>query len=335
MSVTSPDPPKGTRTRRRPSRWLVFALVLVILIEVPNPIEEAFWGLFSPRRIDRPMTRPRTSQPSQRLVLLISFDGLARTVLERRLPSTIADLAASGSVSIFANDLSDSTLESHGIMISSQPSDESGFDTHTYRPWTRFRGPTLFTLCEIYGLRCGLFVGKAKLVGLVAHEPGCERFERLGDGPNRSGGGANILEKALAYIRERDPDFVMLHLPDVDVQGHRYGWGSEEQLEALTRLDRSLGDFLVAAAMATPRHLAILITADHGGYGTSHRMGRPEVDQVPWILWGDGVSHELIAREGSSLDTAPTVARLLGVPAPPEWRGQNRVPVAPATSPSQ
>lgn len=338
LPSTAPAPaaPVPARRRHRARRWIIGLLVFGFLVEFPNPFEELFWGLFTPKRIDRPTVTDAalSAASAERLVLLISFDGLAKTVLERRMPSTIADLVRDGSVAAFANDLSDSTLESHGVTISSQPTDESGFSAHTYRPWSRFRGPTVFTVCAREGLRCALIAGKAKLAALVAREPGCERFEYVRD-PGKNGSGRQVLDAALAYIRERNPDFVMIHLPDVDVVGHRHGWGSDPQLEALTALDGALRDFLVAASMATPRHLAILISADHGGFGTSHHEGRPEVSQVPWILWGDGIPHGLIASEVSQLDTAPTVARLLGVPAPPEWRGQNRVPVAPATAPSR
>lgn len=335
-AVAPAEPTAAPRARRSRAWWIVGLVVFGLLIQLPNPFEELFWGSFAPRRIDRPSIPDgeRRAASAERLVLLISFDGLAKTVLERHMPSTIADLVRDGSVAAFANDLSDSTLESHGVTISSQPAEESGFSAHTYRPWSRFRGPTIFTVCAREGLRCALLVGKAKLAALVAREPGCERFEYLRD-PGRGGSGRQVLDATLAYIRERDPDFVMVHLPDVDVVGHRSGWGSDPQLEALTALDVALRDFLVAASMATSRHLAILISADHGGYGRSHREGRPEVSQVPWILWGDGIPHGLIAAEVSQLDTAPTVAALLGVATPREWRGQNRVPVAPATAPSR
>ncbi len=314
------------RRRRRVWRWLLGALVLVAAVEFPSPVEELFWGFFAPSRIDRIADGAAPARASNRLVLLVSFDGLARTVLELRTPSTIADLARDGSVAAFANTNADSTLESHGVMISSQSPGESGFNTHTYRPWSRFRGPTLFTMCAHSGLRCALFTGKAKLAALVAREPGCERFEYHREPGEGRGGGGEVLRAALTYIRERDPDFVMLHLPDVDVQGHRYGWGSQRQLDALSQLDRALGEFLVEASMATPRHLVILLSADHGGYGTAHREMRPEVRQVPLILWGDGIAHQLIADEVSTLDIAPTIAGLLGVAPAPEWRGRNLVP---------
>jgi len=161
----------------------------------------------------------------------------------------------------------------------------------------------------------------------VAKEPGCERFEYRRD-KGKSGDGPEVLDTALAYIHERDPDFVMIHLPDVDVVGHRSGWGSDEQLEALTRLDQALSTFLIQASMATSRHLAVVVTADHGGRDKAHRDQSPEVSQVPWILWGPGIQHSLISSDVSELDTAPTIAALLGVDPPPEWRGHPLVPVA-------
>ena len=43
---------------------------------------------------------------------------------------------------------------------------------------------------------------------------------------------------------------------------------------------------------------------------------------IPWIIGGAGVKKgHIIERPVSLLDTAPTIAHLMGIPQPPVWEG--------------
>jgi arylsulfatase A-like enzyme len=48
----------------------------------------------------------------------------------------------------------------------------------------------------------------------------------------------------------------------------------------------------------------------------------PEDVAIPWIVWGDGVPQDLRLPAVSTLDTAPTILRLLGRTLPPAWQGR-------------
>ena len=66
----------------------------------------------------------------------------------------------------------------------------------------------------------------------------------------------------------------------------------------------------------------IIITADHGGHGTSHGSSRLEDITIPWIIAGPGVRHVVLSTNVSTTDTAATVAWALGLPIQPDWDGR-------------
>jgi len=65
----------------------------------------------------------------------------------------------------------------------------------------------------------------------------------------------------------------------------------------------------------------IIITADHGGHGTTHGSRSFEDMTIPWIIAGPGVRHAVLATNVNTTDTAATVAWALGLPLQPDWDG--------------
>lgn len=83
-----------------------------------------------------------------------------------------------------------------------------------------------------------------------------------------------------------------LHLVDPDPVGHSSGWGSPEYLEAVRRVDAYLGRLLhlVEANEPYAGRTTIILTADHGGLGSSHTdASDPENYVVPFYVWGADV----------------------------------------------
>jgi arylsulfatase A-like enzyme len=65
-----------------------------------------------------------------------------------------------------------------------------------------------------------------------------------------------------------------------------------------------------------------VVLGDHGGHGTKHGENLAEHMTIPWLIGGPGIRHgHEIVGSVSILDTAPTVARLLGITVPAEWQG--------------
>ncbi|MEE9606721.1 MAG: ectonucleotide pyrophosphatase/phosphodiesterase [Myxococcota bacterium] len=272
----------------------------------------------APTRIEREVAARGAAAP--RVVLLISIDGLAPRVLERASAPTLRRLAREGSAAALATTVVPSrTLPAHTSMVSGVPPKTHGVTWNRYQPWSRIQVPTLFTVCRERGLRCGLFAGKRKFAHYAEQESGVERYaygESAGE----------VLDAALAYLRERAPDFAMIHLAEVDRAGHERGWGSPRQRASIAAIDAQLAAFLAEAASRLARPLSLLVTADHGGHGTTHGSDRSEDVQIPWIAWGDGVPRGAPSGPVHTVDTASTVLTLLGAPVPEDWTGRSWFP---------
>jgi hypothetical protein len=85
-------------------------------------------------------------------------------------------------------------------------------------------------------------------------------------------------------------------------------------------VDRQLADIVAALDLGRD---AIVVTADHGHLPSGgHGGGEREVVEVPLVLAGAGVRPGATPRDAALLDVAPTVAALLGLPAPGHGLGR-------------
>jgi hypothetical protein len=111
-----------------------------------------------------------------------------------------------------------------------------------------------------------------------------------------------------------DADLVVLLLSPVDIAGHEHGADDPEYRFAAERADRALARVLGDVDL---EHDTIVVVADHGHTGPGGHGGiEPEVMTVPLILAGAGVDRTGRAPDARLIDVAPTVAALLGIPAP-------------------
>jgi len=241
-----------------------------------------------------------------RRVVLVSIDGLAPRFLAA-VPTPALDrlveegLRVDGVVTVVPS----ITMTSHASMLSGLSPEEHDVYFNRYQPWRDLRFPTIFSACLEAKLRCGLFAGKRKFAHFAEVEPGAERYQF---GENA----AEVLRQALQYVEQRDPDFLFVHLAEVDRTGHAEGWGSDPQMRAITEIDTQLGAFIDALA-ELPRPLAILVTADHGGTDTTHHQDTPLNREIPWILWGDAAGIDPSSIK-TTLDTYSVVRELLNEP---------------------
>ncbi len=128
-----------------------------------------------------------------------------------------------------------------------------------------------------------------------------------------------LADEAARCIAGDQPDFTFIYFGTVDQWGHDHGWMSEKYLAQLERVDTALGAVLNALA----EDYAVLLQADHGGHDRSHGTDSPEDMTIPWLVAGPGVKRGYeIKTPVSLLDTAPTIARLLGVAPHSEWEGR-------------
>lgn len=132
-----------------------------------------------------------------------------------------------------------------------------------------------------------------------------------------------ITRMASNYFKKKKPDFMFVHLDQVDHAGHHDGHGTPAYYEAVGVADQMIKKIIEAVkASGVAENTVILITADHGGIGHGHGGDTPEERFVPWILTGPGVVNGELQVPVKTYDTAATLAYLLGIKSPDCWIGK-------------
>jgi arylsulfatase A-like enzyme len=172
--------------------------------------------------------------------------------------------------------------------------------------------PTLFELAKRAGYTTAMAAGKSKFSALAV--PGTLNWSFVP--PIAAIPDSIVTLVVLRWIAAHPPDVLFVHLPGVDLAGHDQGWGSPRQLAAVENADRCVGRILDALRA---RHLlestVVLVTADHGGAGTSHGPDDPRSRHIPWILAGPGVrpDYDLTRDAGLVIRTEDSFATLCAV----------------------
>ena len=141
-------------------------------------------------------------------------------------------------------------------------------------------------------------------------------------GGNLNGDSLTINE-LLPYISKK-PDFVFLQLDCVDYAGHSQGYGSEKYQEEIKWVDEQIGVIYKAYEDAgIIDETLFIVTADHGGKGTSHGGSSEEEMTIMFAATGKTVQKGTIGEMGIR-DTAAIVMHALGYEQPKTWTA--RVP---------
>ena len=129
-----------------------------------------------------------------------------------------------------------------------------------------------------------------------------------------------LTDKAIELINSKRPDVVFLYMVDTDEKGgHDSGWMTEEYLRrvriATENAERIINLF--------GEEYSVIITADHGGHDRMHGTTSAEDMTVPMFYFGKDFEAGKKLDGGSTLDLAPTVAKLLGFSPEKEWEGKS------------
>jgi arylsulfatase A-like enzyme len=200
------------------------------------------------------------------------------------------------------------------MLTGSCPS-EHGVWWNTYIPELGYAaGTDLFDLAHARGLRTVMVVGKEKL-RQVTEPASTDVFEWVDEADP-------VIARRAAEVMRGGFSVLFVHLRGPDEDGHASGWLSAEQLEGLRETDEAVRIVLEGLEAANMREGALIIlTADHGGHGTTHGTDNPEDTTIPWIINGPGVVPGRLAGAINTTDTAATAAWALELPHPVEWSG--------------
>lgn len=250
-------------------------------------------------------------------VVFVMLDGLRPDAITPETSPNLLRLIANGASTLTAQSVIPSvTLPCHFSIFHSVPPARHGITTNIYTPPVR-PIPGLIEAAENEDKTCAFVYGWEELRDLS--KPGMLAYSWYGRaGYNIYEGDRMVLDHALPLVREARFDFTFVYLGTIDTAGHLFGWMSAEYLEQVKRVDDYLGE-LVAAL---PADTVLLAQADHGGHDRVHGTELPEDMTIPWVLYGAGIRRgHKINRAVSLLDTAPTIAHLMGIKLPREWEG--------------
>jgi len=278
--------------------------------------------------IAQPQRRDLSAQiPIVEHVVLVGVDGLSPEGVRRAGTPNLDRLMAGGSWTLHARGVIP-TLSSPNwaSMISGAGPDRHGVTSNEWQPDRLDVPPVASGIDRIFPTIVGE-LHKARPNSLIAIVHDWDGFGRLVERgaatvEHRDGAAATV-ERARAIL-ERRPTLLVVHLDHVDHAGHDHGWLSEQYLAAVREADRLIGEIVAALRGANLwDRTALIVSADHGGIGTRHGGLSLSELEIPWIAAGAGiVAGRELKTPVSTIDTAPTIARLLGIPPHAAWTGR-------------
>jgi hypothetical protein len=132
------------------------------------------------------------------------------------------------------------------------------------------------------------------------------------------------VEKAIDYIKTKTPDFLFIHLDEVDHVGHSLGHKTSHFYDAVAHIDQQIGQIIQSTKEAgIYDKTTFIISADHGGIGFGHGGETEDEIEIPFIIFGKGIKKNyLIKNQVYTYDNAATAALLLGLDQPQAWIGR-------------
>lgn len=272
-----------------------------------------------PTETSTPVVTPEptaTTMARPARVLILSIDGLRPDAIELTPMKNLQALMQVGAYSLVAQTVHPSvTLISHASMVTGLCPENHGVYWNDYILGLGYaNGIDVFDLAHAAGLRTVMVVGKEKLRQVTEPES-TDVFEFINDRDV-------VIAARVAELIPQGFGLMFVHFPTPDWMGHEYGWLSPEQFSVIFRADEALQTILNALQDAGMRDdTLIIVTADHGGHGTTHGTSQLEDMTIPWIIAGPGVRHAVLPTNVNTTDTAATAAWALGLPLPQDWDG--------------
>jgi predicted AlkP superfamily pyrophosphatase or phosphodiesterase len=251
----------------------------------------------------------------------VTIDGARPDAIAQTRSPNIKEIQSRGSATMQANSVFPSvTLPCHTSIFHSVPPDRHGILMNTWQPMAK-PVPGLIEIAHQHNKHSAFFYNWENLRDL--NRPGnLEHSYFLNSAevyPPDSHGDHLIAEAANNYISTSFPDFAFVYFGTLDVFGHAFGWMSDKYLEQLGLVDEALGLLLDHL----PKDSTILVLSDHGGHERNHGTDSFEDMTIPWIISGPGIrAGHAIMSPVSLMDTAPTLAQIMGLDAPKEWEGE-------------
>lgn len=252
-------------------------------------------------------------------VILVTLDGVRPDAIQQANTPNLDRVMATGAYTLTAQSVLPSiTLPCHMSIFHSVPPERHGVLTNGYHPMAR---PILGLFEQVHnaGKRCAMVYGWEPLRDVARPLSLSFGYFSALDFDNLPEADTPIVEMGVELIASQRYDLLFVYIGATDEIGHLHGWMSDLYLRQVEIADGQVG-LLLAAMTAND---TILIESDHGGRERMHGFDSPEEMTIPWMISGAGIKCGVDVQQAVTLlDTAPTLAHLLGVPAAGAWEGQ-------------
>jgi len=256
-------------------------------------------------------------------ILQILLDGCRPDAMQQAKTPNLDRLWQSGAYTWTAQTVMPSvTLPSHNSMFRSVPPQKHGVGADNIFRESARAFPSLIDVAALANKHTCMFYSWEQLRDLS--NPGSLKVSYCRNADYGLDNDTDVAKLAADYLVAQKPDYCFLYLGDIDINGHMFGWMSPEQIAFVESNDSAVGivlDWLEAAGIRD--QYTIQLQADHGGHQTDHGTEMPEDMTIPWIINGAPIKQGYqIQSPVSIMDTAVTLAHLLGLEIPPLWEGK-------------
>jgi predicted AlkP superfamily pyrophosphatase or phosphodiesterase len=267
--------------------------------------------------------------PEPRRVVVIGYDGLSPAGLRMAKAQIIDRLRSEGASTMHARGVLPTVSSPNwASMIMGAGPAAHGVTSNDWEPANATivpacqgisgRFPTIFGLLREQRPSESIAIfhewkGFARLV-----EPGVPSPIERGDSATET------IRRAITYLETNRPRLLFIHLDSVDHAGHEEGHLTPAYVAAIEAADQLTGSLVEALERKGLRKDTVfLLTADHGGVGKKHGGESMAELEIPWILSGAGVKRGVeLQSPVSTVDTAATIAHILGLKTPACWTGR-------------
>jgi len=212
--------------------------------------------------------------------------------------------------------------------------EKTGVINNVFTPWTYDKWPTVFDQLETLdgGIETTAISDWDVIAGIAgAGSAGVDNnlyFTQVAGDTDWSKTDDRVGDATEAAIAAADPNvgnFIFSYFVGVDENGHMHGGDSLEYAEAVSNVDRNIGEILSAVA-ASGEQWTIIVVTDHGHQpqkGIGHGFQSPPETSTFVIANGAGFSSGAINLTYSIVDVTPTVVTLFGGQPSPDSDGES------------
>ena len=265
--------------------------------------------------------------PGVNHVVVIGFDGFGAYAWPKAEMPRLKALAKSGSYTLTAI----SVLPSSSAQNWASHFMGAGPESHHYTDWNSARPTKPIDFKNKYGMYPGIF-GELRIqhpdakIGIVHNWDGIRPLveKEAADYCVQTQTMEQTAVLFSNYLKKEKPALAFVHFNEPDNTGHGPGHDTPQYYAALKDCDKQLGRVLDAINEAGMKDdTVVMIIADHGGINKGHGGISAQERCTPWIIAGPGVKAGYgITGPVSVTDTAPTLAKVMGLTPPAGWTGK-------------